>query len=175
MKKNIQKIISVLTLIFILNFLFLGRARAVCPVCTIAVGACLGLSRWLGVDDLISGVWIGGLIVSFIAWTIDWLNKKNIRFMFRKIIIAILFYAIIIAPLYKTGIIGHPYNKFWGIDKLVFGIISGSTVFLISIWFNDFLKKKNQGKVYFPFQKVVIPLVSLAINSLIFWLTVCQK
>jgi hypothetical protein len=174
MVSGIKKFLFFLAIMVLASLLPLQQAQAVCPVCTIAVGACLGLSRWLGVDDLISGVWIGGLIVSFIAWTIDWLNKKNIRFMFRKIIVAVLFYAITIIPLYKTGIIGHPYNKFWGIDKLVFGIISGSIVFLISIWFNDFLKKRNQGKVYFPFQKVVIPLLFLAITSLIFWLN-CKK
>jgi len=64
---------------------------------------------------------------------------------------------------------GHPENKFFGIDKLLFGIISGSFVFLISVLFHNFLVKKNQGKSFFPFQKVVIPILFLSFLSLIFY------
>jgi len=62
---------------------------------------------------------------------------------------------------------GHPQNKLWGMDKLLAGIIVGSVVFILSVLFNDFLKKKNQGKVYFPFQRVVIPILFLIIASYI--------
>jgi hypothetical protein len=34
----------------------------VCPVCTIAVAGGVGLCRYLGIDDLISGSWIGALL-----------------------------------------------------------------------------------------------------------------
>jgi len=167
---------SLIYLILLISFslFFAAQAQAVCPVCTIAVGAGVGLCRYLGIDDAISGTWIGGLIISLIAWTIDWLNKKNIRFLFRKILVAIFYYAIIIIPLYSWNIMGHPQNKIFGIDKLLVGIIAGSIAFILSILFNDFLKNKNQGKVYFPFQKVVIPLLFLIITSLIFWLS-CMK
>jgi len=161
--------------LFLLGILTLGLSlpsltQAVCPVCTIAVGAGVGLCRWLGIDDLISGVWIGGLIVSMVIWFLDWLDKKGIRFKFLRFIVIVLFYFIIIAPLYWAGIMGHPLNKFGGIDKLLFGIISGSISFIISVWLNSFLKKKNQGKVIFPFQKVVLPILFLLITSLIFYL-----
>ena len=141
-----------------------------CPVCTIAVGAGVGLCRYLGIDDLISGTWIGGSIVSLIFWTIDWLNKKQIHFLFRKISVSVFFYFIVITPLYWLDILGHPFNKFWGIDKLLFGIIAGSFAFILSVLFHNFLKKKNQGKSFFPFQKVVLPISFLIILSLIFWL-----
>lgn len=36
-----------------------AKAQAVCPVCTVAVGTGVGLSRWLGVDDTITGLWLG--------------------------------------------------------------------------------------------------------------------
>ena len=58
-------------------FLPIAKVGAVCPVCTIAVGASLGLSRWLGVDDTISGLWIGGLIVSTTLWTYSWMKKRH--------------------------------------------------------------------------------------------------
>jgi hypothetical protein len=141
----------------------------VCPVCTIAVAGGVGLCRYLGIDDLISGVWIGALLFSLFLWTIDRLDKKKIKFLFRKPLIFVFWYGITISPLFKVGIIGHPQNKFLGIDKLIFGIFSGTIVFLISILFEDYLRKKNQGKVYFKFQKVVIPILFLIILSLIFW------
>ncbi len=54
-----------------------------------AVAAGIGLSRWLGIDDTITGLWIGGLIISLAIWTINWIIKKNIYFKGRKIIIAL--------------------------------------------------------------------------------------
>ena len=152
-----------------LSLLLPGLSQAVCPVCTIAVGAGVGLCRWLGISDLISGVWIGGLIVSMIIWFLSWLDKKGIRFKFRRLSVIFLFYFIVIVPLYWMGVMGHPLNKFLGIDKLLFGILSGSLSFIISVWFNVFLKKKNQGRVFFPFQKVLLPILFLLITSLIFY------
>ena len=73
-----------------------GVIIMVCPVCTVAVGAGVGILRGLGVDDVITGLWFGALIVSSIMWFINWLNKKNIHFLFRKILVIIIFYAIFI-------------------------------------------------------------------------------
>lgn len=155
---------------FIFSFgIFSNNAQAICPVCTIAVGAGVGLSRWLGIDDTITGLWIGAIIVSSIAWTINWMNKKNFRFKGRKISITLGYYLIIFVPLYWKGIIGHDYNKIWGIDKLVFGVVVGSIVFLVSVlWYNN-LKKKNNDRAYFPFQKVAMPVGFLAIFSAILY------
>jgi hypothetical protein len=141
----------------------------VCPVCTIAVAGGVGLCRYLGIDDLISGVWIGALLFSLSLLTIEWLNKKKIKFLFRKPLVFVFWYGLTIFPLMKIGIIGHPLNKFLGIDKLIFGIFSGTIVFLLSILFENYLREKNQGKVYFKFQKVIIPILFLIILSLIFW------
>ena len=155
--------------VLLFSFSFLNQARAFRPVCTVAVGAGVGLCRYLGIDDLISGTWIGGFLMSLTLWTIEWLNKKKIKFLFRKILVFVFWYGITIFPLYFLGIMGHPENKFFGIDKLLFGIISGSFVFLISVLFHNFLVKKNQGKSFFPFQKVVIPILFLSFLSLIFY------
>ena len=73
----------------------------VCPICTIAVGAGLGFSRALGIDDTISGLWVGALIISMSLWTIDRLNRKKVHFLFRKILVLIFYYSIVIWPLYE--------------------------------------------------------------------------
>jgi hypothetical protein len=153
------------------SFLFAKKALAICPICTIAVGAGLGLSRWLGINDTITGLWIGGLIVSMVVWTESWLDKKNIRFKGRIFADILAYYILIIVPLYYANIIGNPLNTLCacGIDKLLFGIIAGS----ISFWFGAswyfFLKEKNNGHAYFPFQKVAMPIAPLIILSIIFY------
>lgn len=163
---------KIFTLFLGLFSFFAFSAKAVCPVCVVAIGSGVGLCRWLGIDDTISGLWIGGLIVSIILWTLDWMNKKNFHFKFRNILIWALYYALTIWPLFSFDIMGHPLNKVWGMDKILFGIIAGSIIFLFAVFLNGYLKKKNNGKVYFPYQKVVIPVALLAIFSFIFYLVI---
>ncbi len=147
-------------------------AYAICPICVIAVGAGVGVSRWLGIDDIITGLWIGGLAVSMIIWTINWLEKKNIKFKFRNIITAVGYYAIIVIPLYFNGIIGNPLNILCGynfLDKMLLGIINGSIAFYFAVIWYEYLKEKNEGRAYFPFQKVAMPVLFLVIISIIFY------
>ena len=147
-------------LFFGLPILFFGvQAQAVCPVCTVAVGVGVGFSRYLGIDDTISGLWIGALIVSMTMWTINWMAKKNWNFKWRGIATAVFYYALTVWPLFylKIGgetIMGHPYNRIWGVDKLLLGIILGSLVFWGSEKWYENLKAKNDNHAYFPFQKV---------------------
>lgn len=155
-----------------LNLLLVKQALAVCPICTIAVGAGVGLSRYLGIDDSITGIWIGGLIVSMITWTESWLDKKNINFKGRIYANIAGYYALIIIPLYYSKIIGNPLNSLCacGLDKLLFGIIAGSIAFWFSASWYFYLKEKNKGHSYFPFQKVLMPVSSLILLSIIFYL-----
>ena len=159
-------------LIFLLGILSTKQTFAMCPLCAVAVGAGLGLSRWFGVDDTTSGIWIGGLIVSLIMWTENWLEKKNIKFRLRWLATSAVYYLFTIIPLYYYEIIGHPFNKLWGIDKLVLGILIGSVVFyLVCLWYY-YLKAKNNGHAHFPFQKVVMPVGSFIILNAIFYFLV---
>ena len=154
--------------------LYAATAQAVCPVCVVAVGAGLGLSRWLGIDDSVSGLWIGAFIVILIVWTIAWLDKKNTRFRYRNFIVAAGWYIVTIVPLYFARIISHPYAFLCSCahDKLILGIISGSAAFYFGEALYGYLKQKNNNRAYFPFQKVVMPVLPLVILTLLFyWLT----
>ena len=157
--------------IFAASLIFAKKALAVCPICTVAVGAGVGLSRCLGIDDSITGLWIGGLTVSMITWTISWFGKKNINFKGKNIITAVGYYLLIVVPLYFMGIIGNPLNSLCGcgLDKLLLGIIAGSSAFYFGASWYFFLKEKNNGHAYFPFQKVVMPISPLIILSIIFY------
>jgi hypothetical protein len=157
-----------------LSFTFAKEALAVCPLCTVVVGAGVGLSRWLGIDDSITGLWIGGLIVSMIIWTISWLDKKNISFKGKTIITVLAYYFLIIFPLYFIGLIGHGENSLlcwcgFHFDKLSLGIIVGSIGFWFGASWYNYLKERHGGRAYFPFQKVVMPVGPLIILSIIFY------
>jgi len=160
---------NILILLFIFILSFPCRVLAICPVCSITVAGGVGLSRWLGIDDTISGIWIGGLIISLATWFFSWLNKKKIGFKFYQLLLLIIFYLIALLPLYWAGLIDRSCGQLWGFNKLLLGIFLGSLIFSISMFTHNSLKKKNNNKVYFPFQKVVIPISFLIIASIIFY------
>lgn len=143
---------------------------AVCPLCAIAVGAGVGFSKWLGIDDSITGIWMGALIMSLVLWTVNFLNKHNIKFMFRKLLVAAVYYVPLIWYLHYKEFIGHPENTLWGMDKLLLGMTIGSILFIISICLYQALKERNNGHAWFPFQKIVMPVSILLITSGIFYL-----
>jgi len=159
----------------VFGFLWASAVKAICPLCVVAIGAGLGLSRWLGIDDTVSSVWIGALLVALIGWTIIEMKKHNWRFTLDTVVISLAYYLLTFIPLYYAGIVGHPLNKIFGIDKIVFGTIIGTIVFLLSYWLHLYLKKKNGGKVYFNYQKVVIPVVVLLLTSVILYLLIIWR
>ncbi|HIU65153.1 MAG TPA: hypothetical protein IAC63_00740, partial [Candidatus Enterousia avicola] len=73
-----KKMLSSLLFAVLGIVLFAPFANAVCPVCTVAVGAGLEGMRLLGVDDVITGIWAGGLTLSLFFWTAGWLKKHNV-------------------------------------------------------------------------------------------------
>jgi len=157
-------------LIGLVSVFFVNTAYAVCPLCAVVVGAGIGFAQWIGVDDSITGLWIGGFTVSLITWTIDWFNRHNVHFKGRKILTTLVYYIMIIFPLYyPLHYIGHPLNRLWGVDRLLLGIILGSILFFAGAVSYDYMKRKNDGHAYFPFQKVVMPVAPLIIASIVFY------
>jgi len=165
MKKNIFYFLAI--------FLGLAKtltAQAVCPVCTVAVAGGIGIARWVGIDDTVSGLWIGGITVSLIIWNLSWFQKKNIHFFGQKIFTSLFYVALIILPLYFIKSIWHPLNTLWGINKLFLGILVGVVLFWNGAAYYEYLKKKNSNRAHFPFQKVVMPVAPLIVFSIIFYL-----
>jgi len=165
---------KILSLVLVLFFASAKTAHAVCPVCTIAVGAGLGLSRFLGIDDSVSGVWVGGLILSTSFWLSSWLRKKNISFWAIEIISVALMYAFVLIPLWVRGVLGHPFNTILGIDKFIFGVIVGSITFLAGM-ISDRRVRKLKGAQLFSFQRVIFPVGALIIASLTLFIVTSVK
>jgi len=164
-----MKILSIITIAITL-LLFPAKAYAVCPLCTIAVGAGLGLSRALGIDDLITSLWIGALIISSGLWLGDWLARKKVSLPYSKLIAVLGMYIITLPFLYITHIFGIVGNTLFGIDKIVLGISFGSLLFLLAVLSDSLLRRRNNGKVVVYYQKVLLPLLYLTLASFILYL-----
>jgi len=101
------------------------------------------------------------------------INKKK-NFKYSILILLILNYLLVFVPLQLTKIIGHGFNRIAGMDRLIFGSICGTILVILSSLASDGLKKYNKNKVFFPYQKVVIPVIVLLIFSLVFYFTICN-
>jgi hypothetical protein len=131
-----------------------------CPVCTVTVVAGLGISRWFGIDDLLTSIWIGAFILSFSFVFFNWMVKKwpKLNSNSSLLITISLMYLLALIPLYKAPTI----------DRILFGTALGSVVFLFGVYL-DKLQRKKYKKIFFPYQKVVFPVVALILASTVFY------
>lgn len=162
----------ILPSIALASTLTLTSVKAQCQVCTIAVIGGVGLARWLKIDDSVTGLWVGGLLVSVSIWTINWLKDKKWNFIFMDFIIPVLYYASVIIPLYYYKIVGHPYNIMWGFDKLILGTAIGSIFFYAMHLRYLEIKKNNNNHAQFPYQKVVLPVsILILLSGIMYFIT----
>ena len=163
-----KKLILLLSLLILVAFP--TPAHAVCPVCTVAVAAGLGISRWIGIDDAVTGVWIGGLILSSGLWMADWIKKRSWKIQYPEVLSIITMVLFVIPPLYWSHMIGLSGNTLWGVDKVLLGTIIGSFVFLLGVFIDKWLRTTNNNKVYVYYQKVIVPVFLLTLSSFILYL-----
>ena len=149
--------------------LFVKPVLAVCPVCFIAAGSALGLAELLGVDDLIASLWIGAVITSAAFWMGD--KFKLVKLPRPTLIWPLIFYLLTIGGLYSQGKIGLANCRIFGVDKVLLGITLGTALFGVGVLLDRWLRTQNKGKVFVPFQKVILPLLLVGLANLFFSLT----
>ncbi len=152
---------ELLFFLFLLSLVFPASVQAVCPVCTVAAGAGLGLSRWLGISDAVTGVWIGGLILSSGFWLADWLGKKNWSVPHLKIVSVFLVFLLTVSPLWWGQMLSV---------KILEGTAAGATLFLLGVGLDERLRTINHGRVYVYYQKVLLPILLLSLGSFILYI-----
>ena len=154
-------------LLFATCYLLPATCYAVCPVCTVAVAAGLEGARLLGVSDVITGVWAGGLTLLLFFWTVKFMKKRNVLGAPWYILAFAMWYGLL-ASMYLLPSMKYGANTLWGIDKFMLGAISGTVMLYIAERWNHKLIRGNGGKSLFKFQKVVIPFGSLLLLSAVF-------
>lgn len=145
-----------------------------CPICTVGLAAGVGLSRWLKVDDVISGLWIGALILALAIWTFNWILRKQEKKPFWILLVSIvLWYLLTFVPMHYAGLLDAQCQKILGLNRLVFGAGLGIVVAAIALWLEKLVRRGAEKKRLFPFQKVIIPIVLLLIVSFILQVGLC--
>jgi hypothetical protein len=131
-----------------------------CPVCTVTVIAGLGISRFFGIDDLLTSIWIGAFVLSFSFVFHNWMVKKwpKLKSKYSLYITIISMYILALVPLYKTPTL----------DRILYGTALGSVVFLLGVYADKYQRKRFK-KIFFPYQKVVFPVVSLILASVVMY------
>lgn len=150
---------------------------AMCPICTIAAVGGVEVSRFFGIDDTVTGLWLGGLTVSLTMWTETWLDKKvfkrkggqkefTIRFKGRILANFLLWTLLLVVPFMSTT----APMRFLGMSRILFGAIAGMSAFWFGGSLYEYLKTKNGGHAHFPFEKVAMPIAPLVLMSILFYL-----
>ncbi len=163
---------KILKIIFLFLF-FPKKIFAVCPLCTIAAAGGLALAKKWGIDELIVGLWIGGLLLSLVYWAEDFFEKKKIKFKGRFFFNTLFWYFLTFFPLYLGSFLFAPESTFFFLgmfwDKILVGGVVGSFAFLAGAESYFWMKEKHGSHAYFPFQKVVMPLFPLIVLSILFY------
>jgi len=144
-------------------------ANPACPICTVAIGAALPITRRLGVPDSVAGLWAGAFLAIMGYWIIKFMDRRGWRFWGRNALVLGLSVATIgFAYLGTVQYSPCTYMGFLKVDPLLMGTITGAVLFILTEKLYDWMKEKNGGHAHFPFEKVVLPIVVLALASAAF-------
>jgi len=160
MKRERSMLIGVF---FCFLFLFLATrtVSATCPLCVGATASMVATARFFGVNDLITGTFIGALIVSTAAWINRVLTKRNKGrnyLPFQQIILVVFWLLAFTVIFFIAGLI-----KFELFNRLVIGMLMGVFIVPTAFIFNKFLRENNGRKNYMPFQHIFLTIVFLLI------------
>ncbi|PIY69546.1 hypothetical protein COY90_00110 [Candidatus Roizmanbacteria bacterium CG_4_10_14_0_8_um_filter_39_9] len=149
--------------------IFIHPAYAQCPVCVVTVGGGLFIAKKLGIDDLLVSIWLSGLNTAIAFWFASSMKRKMLSSGWLWSFALFVFTLIYLMATKQTG---HRGNTFLGVDKIVFGMTLGFIVSLGAVFIDKWVRYKNNGKVRFYYQKVIIPLVFFLVTSGIFSLLI---
>ncbi len=174
MKTSLKILTSSLTAFGFFSFkvLFPISTFAHCPLCVAGAAVGLSLSRWIGVDDSITGVWLAALLGAISFWSYGYLVRKiKIGHSFLlKPLLYIVFFAATIWSFYYFNLVVRMGTLF-GIDKLIFGMVAGGVVFYLTDIANELIYK-IVGKSLFRYQRIILSLGMMIVMSLTIYILI---
>lgn len=150
--------------------MFIPTVYAQCPVCIVTVGGGLLIAKKLGLDSLLTALWISGLNVAISFWFVSFIKKP--KFLKNPLLWTVIMFVSTYAYLASTKQMYHKNDTFMHVDKVLVGLIAGTLVWLLGIGIDKLIRKYNKGKVLFFYQKVIVPLALLIVTSGIFSLLI---
>ena len=166
------KILALLLMPLLSLIAILPGVMAMCPLCTAGTIIGVGVTRALGWDDSIVGVFVGAMIISTALWVNNILKKRNVggNAFLRIGSITVATFVLTVLGFYYAGIFG-PANTYriFGMEKIIFGSISGAVVSFAAFFASNEIKRRNGGKVLFNYQTMALTFGALILNVLLFW------
>lgn len=147
----------------LVGLVFVTPAYAHCPLCVAGAGAGLSLSRILGIDDSITGVWMAAFLGAMGFWLNNFIKKTYIPY--QKLVIYVVIFVTTILSFYKFGLINEHNGLIYNLPKLTFGMILGGVLFYLVDKANILIKEKK-GRVMFPYQSIILMLGSMIVLSI---------
>src|SRR3989344_34425 len=170
-KSHTRKMLGLLLMSLLSLIIIMPGVMAHCPLCTAATIVGVGVTRSLGWDDSIVGVFVGAMIVSSALWVNNIFKRRNVggNAFLRIGSITVATFALTILSFYFAGLFG-PANTYriFGMEKIIFGTISGAVVSFATFFASNEIKKRNEGRVLFNYQTMVLTLGTLILNALLF-------
>lgn len=146
--------------------MFVPAVNAQCPVCIVTVGGGLLLAKKLGMDSLLTALWISGLNTALSFWFVSFIRKP--KFLKNPFIWTTIMFISTYIYLVSTRQMYHKNDTFIHVDKVLMGLIVGTLVWLLGIGVDKLIRKFNGGRILFSYQKVIIPLTLLVMATGIF-------
>lgn len=155
--------------------LFPIPAYAHCPLCTIGAGAITIFASWLGVSNIIIGLFMGAFAIALGSWFSKLIKKKYIPY--QRWVIEFIFYLSIILPLlvisdsYTSvyisifGDYGSFLNRTYLINFFFIGSLVGATLVAVSPFISKRISK-IRGKTL-SYQGLIVTFTLLIIASII--------
>lgn len=162
-----RKIFGSFLTIFSAGLFLASQAQAVapCAVCVVAIGSGLGISRALGIDDSLTGIWIGALLLAIAMFTTNWMKSKWPNFKWSSVIGFGSTYLFTI-PFFFVFDLFSKGGEMFGVSRLLIGMISGTVFLTFGLYTDKALRQlKEDGKAFFPFQKVLVPVAFLLLAT----------
>lgn len=152
-----------------MGFIYLASPTSVsahCPLCVAGAGAGLSISRFLGIDDSITGIWFAAFLGATALWGANALKKKYLPL--QETLIYASFFAVTIWSFYQFNLVSEHAGLIMGAPKIIFGMVVGAVGFYLVEVLNGLIRK-IKGGVLFAYQPIVFSLgLMLFLSSAMF-------
>ena len=146
--------------------MFIQSVYAQCPVCIVTVGGGLFLAKKLGIDSLLTALWISALNTAISFWFVSYIKKP--KFLKNPYLWTVILFGSTWGYLAASKQMYHLRDTFLHVDKVLFCLVGGVVVWILGMGLDKLSRKMNGGKILFFYQKVIIPVFVLILTTGIF-------
>ncbi|HLC65430.1 MAG TPA: hypothetical protein VJI46_04890 [Candidatus Nanoarchaeia archaeon] len=156
-------------LAFLTALIALESVHAHCPLCTVGAAAAAGGAAYLGVSNVVIGIFIGAFAVSMGWWVSRLIKRQFVRFQMPLIILLSFATTVIpMMPLIKgyyplyVSVIGD-YGGIYLINLFLAGSFAGGFIVSITPWLSKKIGDLRGNML--PYQGIVLTFLMLILTS----------